>query len=592
MAKKQQVVLEVVGETTLLRKAYKEALSELLKLQNTAGATADEIARAAQKAADLKDRLGDANSTIDAFNPDKKFQAFGQALAGVAGGFAAAQGALALFGIESENVQKQLLKVQGALALSEGLNTILDSVQGFKNLATVIKSNVINAFTTLKGAIAATGIGVLTIALGYLIGHWTELTTKLVTSFPIIAKVAAGIGKIVDSITDFIGITKEEDRAYEKQHLAYMQRKLDIENQIDLLEAQGNKEKEIYKLKKDLVNEEIADLKLKSTTTAGLSKEEKETLIKKQNELKVLDAGYKKYLLDKQKEADAKKLKAEQEAADKEQEALKQRGEAAFEQYQKMVDLKKQTDLDALQQEIDTLQRSNDIRDADYNADLNRLNQIVDNLDAQKQIELEAIAGTEDAEKKKLEIIKKYADLTFGVEQKILETTKLKEEAKYTLKIKYAELGMQLGKFLQDAAGENKDLAIAGILLEQASAIAIISINTFQNAAKAGFTTPLGIAEIAAGALAVGSAILAAKQGIDNINKVNIPGSSSSGGSGGMSMSNAAPVSPAFPPAQATLLDQQSLNQISNVVSRAYVVESDITGSQSRIKRIQNAARF
>jgi len=499
---------------------------------------------------------------------------------------------LALFGIESENVQKQLLKVQGALALSEGLNTILDSVQGFKNLATVIKSNVINAFTTLKGAIAATGIGVLTIALGYLIGHWTELTTKLVTSFPIIAKVAAGIGKIVDSITDFIGITKEEDRAYEKQHLAYVQRKLDIENQIDLLEAQGNKEKEIYKLKKDLVNEEIADLKFKATTTAGLSKEEKETLIKKQNELKVLDAGYKKYLLDKQKEANAKKLKEEQDAADKEQEALKQRGEAAFLEYQKLVDLKKQTDLDALQQEIDTLARSNDLKDADYKADIKRLNQIIDNLDAQKQIELEAIAGTEDAEKKKLEIIKKYADLTFGIEQKLVETTKLQEESKYTLKIKYAELGMQLGKFLQDAAGGNKDLAIAGILLEQASAIAIISINTLKNAAKAGFTTPLGIAEIAAGALAVGSAILAAKNGIDSINRVNIPGSSSSGSSGGMSMSNAAPVSPAFPPAQATLLDQQSLNQISNVVSRAYVVESDITGSQSRIKRIQNAARF
>lgn len=592
MAKKQQVVLEVVGETTLLRKAYKEALGELLKLQNTAGATADEIARAAQKAADLKDRLGDANSTIDAFNPDKKFQAFGQALAGVAGGFAAAQGALALFGIESENVQKQLLKVQGALALSEGLNTILDSVQGFKNLANVIKSNVINAFTTLKGAIAATGIGLLTIALGYLIGHWTELTTKLITSFPIIAKIADGIGRITNSITDFIGITKEEDRAYEKQHEAYLRRKLDIENQIELLEAQGNKEKEIYELKKDLVNQEIADLKFKATTTAGLSKEEKETLIKKENELIVLKAGYEKFKADKAKEAAAKRLKDEQEAADKEQEALKQQGEAQFEAYQKLVDLKKQTDLDALQQEIDSLTRSNDIRDADYNADLTRLNQIIDNLDAQKQIELDAIQGTEDAEKKKLEIIKKYADLTFGIEQKITETEKAQGEARYNIKVKYAELGMQLGKFLQEAAGKNKDLAIAGIIIEQASAIALIAINTQKAAAAYGYFTPLGIATIAAGALSIGSAIIAAKNGIDSINQVNIPGSSSSSGSGSMSMSNAAPVSPAFPPAQATLLDQQSLNQISNVVSRAYVVESDITGSQNRMKRIQNAARF
>jgi len=41
-----------------------------------------------------------------------------------------------------------------------------------------------------------------------------------------------------------------------------------------------------------------------------------------------------------------------------------------------------------------------------------------------------------------------------------------------------------------------------------------------------------------------------------------------------------------------TTLDSRSLNTISNVVARAYVVESDITGSQQRIKRIENAARF
>jgi hypothetical protein len=591
MAKKQQVVLEVVGETTLLRKAYKEALSELLKLQNTAGATADEIARAAQKAADLKDRLGDANSTIDAFNPDKKFQAFGQALAGVAGGFAAAQGALALFGVESENVQKQLLKVQGALALSEGLNTVLDSVQGFKNLANVIKTNVINAFTTLKGAVMATGIGLLAVAVAYLIGNWTQLTERLITSFPIIAKIADGIGRITNSITDFIGITKEEDRVYEKQHLAYVRRKLDIEGQIEVLEAQGKKEKEVYNLKKQLVNEEIKDLQLKATTTAGLSKEEKETLIKKQNELKVLDAGFKKFLADKAIQAAADKKKADDEAADKEQEALKQRGEAEFQEYQKLIDLKNQADLDSLQQEIDTFLRSNEIKDADYKADINRLNQVIENLDAQKQIELDAIIGTEDAEKKKLAIVKKYADLTYGIEQKLSDTVKLQEEYRYNVKAKYAELGMQLGKFLQDAAGQNKDLAIAGIIIEQASAIALIGLNTQKKAAEYGYFTPLGIATLAAGALSIGSAILTAKQGIDSINKVNIPGSSSSGASAGMS-SSGAPVAPGFLPAQATSLDQTSLNTISNVVSRAYVVESDITGSQQRISRIQNAARF
>ena len=57
-------------------------------------------------------------------------------------------------------------------------------------------------------------------------------------------------------------------------------------------------------------------------------------------------------------------------------------------------------------------------------------------------------------------------------------------------------------------------------------------------------------------------------------------------------LSTAAPVAPSFTPASPTALDAASLNTISNVVARAYVVESDITGSQKRIRRIENAARI
>jgi hypothetical protein len=58
------------------------------------------------------------------------------------------------------------------------------------------------------------------------------------------------------------------------------------------------------------------------------------------------------------------------------------------------------------------------------------------------------------------------------------------------------------------------------------------------------------------------------------------------------SVDTSAPVYPSFIPPQATRLDQQSLNTISNVVARAYVVESDISGVTKRISRIENAARI
>jgi hypothetical protein len=56
--------------------------------------------------------------------------------------------------------------------------------------------------------------------------------------------------------------------------------------------------------------------------------------------------------------------------------------------------------------------------------------------------------------------------------------------------------------------------------------------------------------------------------------------------------SSQAPMSPTAIEPTPVALNQRSLNTISNVVARAYVVESDITGSQKRIQRIENAARF
>jgi len=585
---------EIVGikletDTRSLRSQFKEAMAELAKLQNQAGATSKEIANAAKKAAEIKDRIADAKGTIDAFNPDAKFKSFGQAISGVAGAFAAAQGAFALFGIESENVQKQLLKVQGALALSQGLNTVLESVEGFKNLGRVIRDTVVTSFTTLKGAITATGIGALTIALGYLIGNWSTLTAKLTTAYPILVKIGETIGAITDKLTDFIGITSQADRDYEKANEIFLKRKTIIEGQIELLSAQGNKEEEIYNLKKDLVNQEIANLENKNKTVAGLNKDEKTELIKKQNELLVLDAGFKKYQLDQQKQANEKRRKEQEDADNKFNDNLQKEGETQFANNKKIIDQINQLRFDQLQTEIDTLDRSNLIKENDFEQDNIRLQLTKERYLEQRDLELNAVENTEDAEIKKLQIKKKYADLIFNIDKQEEANTKASEISKYNLKLKYADLAIQLGQVLQQAAGQNKDLAIAGIIVEQAGAIAKITMSSLTNASTAGFLTPKGIAELAAGALGVASAVIAAKNGIDTINSTNIPGSSSGSAP---SVNTSAPIMPTYTAPQATRLDQQSLNTISNVVSRAYVVESDISGVTKRVQRIENAARI
>jgi hypothetical protein len=107
------------------------------------------------KAGDVKAQLDDVKGLIDAARPDAPFNALSTTLGAAAQGFAGLQGAMALFGNESEEVQKTLLKVQAAMALAEGFKAIDGLTDGFAQLNMVIKANPIAAVATALAAVTA-----------------------------------------------------------------------------------------------------------------------------------------------------------------------------------------------------------------------------------------------------------------------------------------------------------------------------------------------------------------------------------------------------------------------------------------------------
>jgi chromosome segregation ATPase len=182
MAEKKIIELEVKNNLGSLKSQLREAQAEVAKLSEQFGVTSKEAANAAKRAAELKDQIEDAKALTDAFNPDAKFKALSSSLGGVASGFAAYQGALGLVGVESKKVEEQLLKVQSAMALAEGLQALGGAKDSFIQLASVVKNQVVAAFATLKGAIIATGIGALVVTIGFLlpkIMEWIDGTKEL-----------------------------------------------------------------------------------------------------------------------------------------------------------------------------------------------------------------------------------------------------------------------------------------------------------------------------------------------------------------------------------------------------------------------------
>ena len=216
-----QVEFQSVGS---MRKAIKEATSELIAMQEQFGKTSPQAIAAAQRIAQLKDRIQDAKEQADLFDPGKKFQAFANAASTVASGFSAVQGAMALVGQESEDLQKTLVKVQGAMALAQGLSAVKDAGKAFDEMKVVA----VNAFRAIKGAIGSTGIGLLVIALGTIVAYWDE---------------------IKEAVT---GVSEEQKKLNEQaaKRATLAEKELDrLERSTETLKAQGKTEKEIIGLK-------------------------------------------------------------------------------------------------------------------------------------------------------------------------------------------------------------------------------------------------------------------------------------------------------------------------------------------------------
>jgi hypothetical protein len=583
MAENAKVGIDLVADTRSLRTQLKESVQELARLQNTAGASAKEIANAAKRAAELKDRIGDAKATIDAFNPDAKFKAFGQSIQGVAGAFAGAQGALALFGVESENVQKQLLKVQGALAFSEGLNTILGSIDGFKNLALVIKTQVLQAFTTLRGALIASGIGALAIGLGLLIANFDKVRDTILKLVPGLGKIANAISDIVTKVTDFVGITSEVDRGLEIYAKNSKNRKEQYERELKVLESQGASEKDLSNKRKQIASEDINVLEAKKRNGIKLSTDETKQLADSKNELIVIEGNYKKSVLAVQKKGDDEYLKKQAERIDQEIAnelaritRINELAEAGLSTDElKIVKNKQQLETDLL------LFSDNEKLKADL---IRKSAEEIDKIKRQSgKVEVKELKDVKNI----FDVVQNDKAKTFGLITNSMNKS-LKANADAEVKITQLTQEQKLG-IVSNALRTGMQLAGESTVAGKALGIADATINTYVGATEAlklpvPFNFIAAAATIAQGLLSVNSII--------NTPLPSIPGVSDMSGGGGGARLSAAPVPPSFTPNAPTALDATSLNAIGNVASRAYVVESDITGSQKRIQRIENSARI
>jgi chromosome segregation ATPase len=298
MAIKSTVELEVKSNLKGFKGEIRQATIEAQEAVRTFGEFSPEAVEAEKRLAQLRDRMEDFNDRVSAVNPDK-FAQVQTIVQGVARGFQAAQGAMALFGSESEDLQKTMVKLQGAMALADGLEGLGKIQQQFTAIAKNIKGTVVQAFKNL-GQMTSLAFGGLLIILPIVIANFDKIKNAVMSLVPGLKTFASFIGGLVQRFTDFVGITSASERALEKYNKATEKNNEQLDREIALLKARGDEIGAFIKQREKLENE-LAQAR----ANYGKNKEKEwgKIIDDSKNALAILTEDEKKYNKDRAKES-------------------------------------------------------------------------------------------------------------------------------------------------------------------------------------------------------------------------------------------------------------------------------------------------
>ena len=229
-----------------LRQQFNEVEDALFEMAGAGKQNTDEFRKLQKEAAKIKERVDDLNESIDMLKPEAKFQAIANLGAGVASGFAAAQGAAQLFGQENEALDKSLAKVQAAMALAQGVQGLAGMADSLKVVGAMLKSTTLGtqvatvAQRIYNAVMAANPIGLLIAGLTALVG--------------VIALVVNAMGdedeaqkEVIKNREKELELMQEADKAFAKE----------ADFRKNLAAAQGKSAKEQLALNEELSKQRI-----------------------------------------------------------------------------------------------------------------------------------------------------------------------------------------------------------------------------------------------------------------------------------------------------------------------------------------------
>lgn len=251
------------------------------------GEFSPEAVKAAQRVAELRDRMEDFNDRVSAVNPDK-FAQLNTVVSSVANGFQAAQGAMVLLGGTTQSVEKTFVKLQAAMALSQGL-------EGLGKVQQQLRQIIASASTLQKVMAGTLGVIVLIVAN----------FERLVGLIPGLKTLGNFLTEIGFKISDFFGLGYREAAQYKVFKANNDLVIAEIEKRIAILSTQNNTELAIFEQRKKLAQAELADIQQQLALQVDMEEEQKNELLLQQQKLndslEIIDAERARFISDQNK---------------------------------------------------------------------------------------------------------------------------------------------------------------------------------------------------------------------------------------------------------------------------------------------------
>lgn len=285
MAKKGELDLKFVVDTSKPVKNLNELQERVETLRNTiegAPLGSEEFEQLTAQLQKAGSEMKILEKNMEGLEPQQKAEAFLKMGEGIAGGFAVAQGAMGLMGVESEDLEKIQVKVQSAIAIATGIRMMSEAALMFataKRIAVekigliTTKSAIVFAKAAAVGnALWAVGNGVLTMSIGA-----TSVALKALK----VAIMSTGIGALalliiglVVAVVSYVNSTDSASAAQKRQAQA-------TRDLRDALLEETNAVLKSVEAHKEQVELEYA--------LADANTEAEKSLLKKQEKLKTME---------------------------------------------------------------------------------------------------------------------------------------------------------------------------------------------------------------------------------------------------------------------------------------------------------------